>query len=503
MVKIIAHSWKLILGLTLPFLTVPLLTVQAAEAAGIVGNGTASSCTNTALNNALAGGGTVSFKCGTLPVTIVVNQKTIAANTVINGGGLVTLSGNGANRIFSVNDGIQLTLQNITLTRGRSADNGGAIFGGYRSRITISGSRLIDNISTKTGEAGGGAIYVKGESILTISNSTFTNNRASLGGAIYNLLSNLTVTGSTFSNNSAGVAVTGTSSGAGGAIYVDGADGEAGKIVLQRNTFTGNIATNQGGAFFHQLYNSNTGLIEDSTFRGNKVTGTGTKGFGGAIFVVGGTTKAPKYTSGINKSSYIIRRSALTANTSANQGGALWTGNNVKAEIVNSTFSGNQAVSPTGKEGLGGAILRASGKVVINNVTIANNYAGFMGAGIFGGNADVTLRNTIIAFNKAGNPWNIKQNCSDAMTNGGNNLQFPARNPNDASDRNCTSGITIADPLLNPLAANGGATQTLSLKAGSPAINRGNNATCAPFDQRIIPRPQGIACDIGAFEVKL
>ena len=57
------------------------------------------------------------------------------------------------------------------------------------------------------------------------------------------------------------------------------------------------------------------------------------------------------------------------------------------------------------------------------------------------------------------------------------------------------------DPLLGPLANNGGDTQTFSLLPGSPALDAGNNATCLATDQRGVARPQGPACDIGAYEV--
>jgi len=63
-------------------------------------------------------------------------------------------------------------------------------------------------------------------------------------------------------------------------------------------------------------------------------------------------------------------------------------------------------------------------------------------------------------------------------------------------------GKTLADILVPAgLAANGGPTQTHALLAGSPAIDAGS-PDCPPpfFDQRGIVRPQGAACDIGAFE---
>ena len=49
-----------------------------------------------------------------------------------------------------------------------------------------------------------------------------------------------------------------------------------------------------------------------------------------------------------------------------------------------------------------------------------------------------------------------------------------------------------------PLAFNGGPTQTMVLKRGSPAINKGGG--CSEFDQRSVRR---IACDIGSYERRL
>ncbi|MCB0241692.1 MAG: hypothetical protein KDH08_24380, partial [Anaerolineae bacterium] len=59
--------------------------------------------------------------------------------------------------------------------------------------------------------------------------------------------------------------------------------------------------------------------------------------------------------------------------------------------------------------------------------------------------------------------------------------------------------ILNQDPMLGPLADNGGPTQTRALLAGSPAIDAGD--TTLTTDQRGVARPQGAADDIGAFEV--
>ena len=61
------------------------------------------------------------------------------------------------------------------------------------------------------------------------------------------------------------------------------------------------------------------------------------------------------------------------------------------------------------------------------------------------------------------------------------------------------------DPLLGPLADNGGYTETMALLPGSPALEAGNGLICSMIpvdgvDQRGVARPIGIGCDIGAYE---
>jgi hypothetical protein len=108
----------------------------------------------------------------------------------------------------------------------------------------------------------------------------------------------------------------------------------------------------------------------------------------------------------------------------------------------------------------------------------------------------VTLRNTIVATNTASsNP-----NCNGTIANGGNNLD---------SGTSCgwvsTNGSkSSADPMLGPLADNGGPTLTMALLPGSTAYNGVTyNAPngCPSTDQRGFFRPQAGLCDIGAYEV--
>ncbi|MFN3333647.1 MAG: hypothetical protein ACK47M_14155, partial [Caldilinea sp.] len=130
-----------------------LLHYHAAAQSIVVGDGTAGSCDNNALGTALANGGVITFACGSAPHTITADTYVIVADTVIDGGGLITLDGEMLRRIFIVQDNVHLTLRNITLTRGFASDGpGGAIwnFGVLR----IQNSTLSAN-GTDTMFAGG------------------------------------------------------------------------------------------------------------------------------------------------------------------------------------------------------------------------------------------------------------------------------------------------------------------------------------------------------------
>ena len=294
-------------------LTLTITSVQPASAAGIVGTGTPASCTEAALNRALAGGGNVYFNCGASPHTIsVTREKVVANNTLIdgmtNGQSLITLSGRGRNRIFSTQNGIEFTVKNLTIANGFTTDQGGGISSGFQGKLRVVDCTFSNNISTKGGEFdGGGAIYIQSEGTAIIQRSSFDGNQAGNGGAIHNLLSDLTVVNSTFTGNQS---VRSGSGGGGGAIFIDGAKGDNGKIIIRSSNFTNNTAVLQGGAIFSQLYNNNTNTIENSTLSGNSVTGTGNQGFGGGIFSVGG---------GANTALSLVN-TTLSGNTASSQG---------------------------------------------------------------------------------------------------------------------------------------------------------------------------------------
>lgn len=160
------------------------------------------------------------------------------------------------------------------------------------------------------------------------------------------------------------------------------------------------------------------------------------------------------------------------------------------ANITNSTISGNKATL------FGGGVQALASVINVRNSTIASNESGGLGGGILtqGPGSFVSVKNTIVAGNSI-------DNCDTAQASGG---IISSLGNNISSDDSCPftqpTDKRNTNPLLGPLQNNGGPTDTRALLAGSPAIDAGSNTGCPATDQRGVTRPQGLRCDIGAFE---
>ena len=196
----------------------------------VVGSGSAASCTFAALDAAVRAGGVITFDCGADPVTIAVTATLnvpIDKNTVIDGGGKITLDGGGAVQIlrfdsanFQANEN-RLTLQHIALANGKTTPTaliptapapcsqgyddgeGGALYM-RDGNLTVIDSIFTDNQAAPLGpDTGGGAIYMLGSKHgALIVGSTFSNNSASNAGAVGGLFCELDIYDSLFSDNS-------------------------------------------------------------------------------------------------------------------------------------------------------------------------------------------------------------------------------------------------------------------------------------------------------------
>lgn len=240
---------------TLPMFAYAMLVTTAcfpsvARGGGIVGNGTAASCTEAALDMALTGGGSVSFNCGGAATITVASTKIISADTILDGGRLVAISGGDAVGIFAVNGGVTFTVEGITIEHGAGTSEG-RDSGGIYVRGTLS---VANSVFYRNSAVSGGAIWAGvPEATTSVSNCTFEDNRAQLhGGAIQNG-GTLNVTSSSFLNNRG-------DSGYDGAINSGG-----GNVAITNSTFFGNYSGLEGGA----VGGGNVITITNSTFAGN------------------------------------------------------------------------------------------------------------------------------------------------------------------------------------------------------------------------------------------
>jgi len=397
----------------------------------------------------------------------------------------------------------KLTLENTTFKNNHAnGEGGGAIYAGWRSsniiiNSTFEGNSSSGNSLTGKSERGAGAIAVGSESSLTVRDSQFTNNTGINGGAINTVLGGLIVENSTFTNNDStpGGAFGPHTFGYGGAIYSDGASATSdsstsGKIEIRNSRFEGNKGAGQGGGLLLYGYPGDQVIIEDSTIIDNQV-----------IESVNGDALGGGLRHG--NSELIIRNTTFANNRALVQGGGLWIGEKSPVTIENSIFYGNRAESTDGKSGLGGAILlgNSAQPTTITNTTIANNYAGWQGAGFWGGGRNVTLENTLVADNIAhngGNSWDIFHHTGTVFRDGGGNFQSNYPNPEDTK---VTDGVTLVDPQLGAFTPRRGAVQ-IAPKPGNPLVTGGAVGSRSPDTPPTTPSDLSLTA-VSATEIEL
>ncbi len=231
--------------------------------------------------------------------------------------------------IINVMGSTALTLNDLTLTRGRGSD-GGAVYN--RGMLTVNNCIFSGNSTN----ADGGAICNDGT--CTVNSSTFSGNSTSSingrGGGMFND-GTCTVSNSTFSGNS----VTGAGGGGGGMF-------NNGMCTVSNSTFSGNSETsiNGGGG----ICNNGTCTVNSSTFSGNSGNG------GGGICNFGGTCR--------------VSNSTFSGNSAT--GGGIYNFSGT-CTISNSTFSENSATT------FGGGIFNQSiGTLILKNNILANSASG-------------------------------------------------------------------------------------------------------------------------------
>ena len=342
----------------------------------------------------------------------------------------------------------------------------------------------LDGFTISAGNGNGEVLLDRGGGLYndsgspTLANLVISGNVASIAGGMYNWNSSPALTNVTFSGNTAAsfgggmynasssplladVTFLGNDSGLSGGGMLN----ELSTMSLTHVTLSGNHAGGEGGG----MYNFNSGsILMEVTFSGNDADGNG-----GGLFNSGGSTSLTNVT--------------LSGNEAAGSGGGIYN-LNANAGLENVTLGGNQA----GQQG--GGMYNQGSSPALMHATFSGNSAD-LGGGAMYYDADSAgqIQNSLFWNNGSEiyvfEPTGAAVVLTDNIVSG----LCPAW-------ASCTN-VVSADPLLGPLANNGGFTQTMALSPLSPAIDAGGqNSTCALTDQRGITRPQGLVCDIGAYE---
>lgn len=476
--------------------------------------------------NALAGADTITLGAGVFALTISGTGENAAAagdlditgDLVIEGAGVdeTFLDANLLDRFFHVGAGSTVTVRNATIQNGRESSGGaienngtlilenvnltgnsttlrGGAIHNNSGTLTLQSVRMIGNetrdVVSGGGNSIGGAMSSYGGTI-TIIGCQFANNTAAAeGGAIDARSSTISISDTAFSQNSAT---------AGGAIRLF-----SGNVTLTNSTFDCDHATSFGGAI---ASNYAALTINGGSFTGNYLAPpppTGAVRTGGSLYLVGaGTTSTTVTITGVtfqqtgsgdggaiyNSNGRINLSNSTFDRVTGARGGSIWNSSGGLIHMWNTTVTGGSAM-------FGGAILNNS-QFVMTNCTISDNTT----AG--GGTTSAAVANTS-SFSSVNNL--IAKNVGGldvigSFSSGGGNLIGEVRSATGFTQPTDKVGTTASpiDPLLSPLADNGGPVRTMAIAAQSPARDAGvSNGPST--DARGLPR-SGNKFDIGAYE---
>ncbi|MEM8680507.1 MAG: choice-of-anchor Q domain-containing protein, partial [Planctomycetota bacterium] len=383
-------------------------------------------------------------------ITLSVTQLLITESVTIDASALpdgITIDADNRSRHFTI-AAVDTTLRGLTLVNGRAAEGGAIFVGGelFLEESTLSGNVALLN---------GGGISLDGGSRVTIANSALSDNEAdgNGGGVHLPFTGAVTVTNSILSGN--------TANGSGGGIA------NGGTVTMTNSTLSGNGADRHGGG----IRNSGMVTITDSGVTGNSA-------------IQGG--------GGLSNDSAATITDTTVAGNSARYGGGIHFNGVGLSTMTGSTVSGNSANFN------GGGILN-SGLTYITASTIVGNSASRGGA-VFNRSTALTMTGNIMANSQGVADLDILNAASSF--DGDYNLV------GDGSRLSDFTHSIQGDPLLDPLAENGGPTMTHLPAANSPVIDAGDPAAMAgvgatpEFDQRGIgfSRVVGGRIDLGAVE---
>lgn len=396
-------------------------------------------------------------------ILLTSDELQISSEVILTGFSTASLSvsGNSQRRVFDISGEAVVTMNALTIRDGLSDSASG---------ISNSGTLTLNNCILRNHTGGAGAAVRNFEGSLTMNDCLVVDNISDDDAAV----------------NSFG----------------------AGPNAINRCRFENNRADKNGGAFA----SFGPFTVVDSTFEDNYA------GLNGAGLVNGNELDLVNCT-------FLNNEAVITGGAVDNRG---------NLDAINCTFSGNRAAS--------GAAIAARFGLNLINCTVANNLAsglssvtslsqeelvdGINGAESFANLSNITtigtagglltlaagnfnISNTILANNS---PQQVFAQNATTLVLGGNNLSSDSSFANVSNLINSSNLLANTDPLLAPLANNGGEVLTFALLPGSPAIDSGDNSIInnAPLlissDARGAARitasvtPSGGVVDLGAFE---
>ncbi len=427
----------------------PVVTNTNDSGAGSLRDAIANACVGDVINFAreVTSGGPAT-------ITLTSGELTINHDLSIGGPGvnLLTISGNGASRIFNIQSGT-VSIFNLTIANGKVAagNNGGGVLN--NGTLTLHRCNVFGNTATL-----GGGVYNDGPLLdLQICNIGGTGagqaNSALSGGGLFNNSGTLRAGASVVGNSGGGISV------AGGTV----------NLLVATITDNSNSIGSGGGV-------SITGGLEVNVF--SCLIANNTARTGGGLYLNGSATPLT------------VISSTISANRSSGEGGGV-VGVNGTIALSNVTITDNHSDSDDNGGEQGGGIFRSGGQVVVKNTIVASN---IRGASQGGTSDDINgAVDTNSAFNLIGTGG------SGGLANGINGNQ-----------------VGVTDLKLGPLASYQTLSQFRLPLPGSPAINAGSNALLPPdtfdldnngntsgkfpFDQRRATRIVNSTVDIGAIE---
>jgi CSLREA domain-containing protein len=414
----------------------------------------------------------------------------IVDDVTIIGAGTPEINANGIDRVFDITAAVDVSMEGLLIRDGTALEGGGIRNNGV---LQLTDVGVFRNEATEDG----GGIYNLGsltaDQGLITENITITGN----GGGIYNE-GDVLLTDTVVANNS------------NYGIYNEGTS-----LDLVDCTVAYNVG--EGISSFKSSPPSVPVTLTNTEIIGNE--GYGFYGINAELTITGGSISNNQNSGVFNHTNLTMSGTTVSGNHSPYEGGGLYLVNIISATIENSTISGNTASGNGGGIyywGLGGT----GGVLSLTNVTVSGNTAGGNGGGIIidsnppsmmdldyvtlsgngaGGSGQAIYNNGTVNLHSTIIESPSSDNCAGSAS------EVVSLGYNISSDSTCLSGGTddllSTDPLLEPLADNGGGTQTHALVPVSPAFDSADTANCPATDQRGISRPRGSDCDRGAFEL--